>query len=110
MTVFSRPTPTHAVFFFLLYLLSILIRPTSANCYWPDGTDHNVATNASYPGSADEYYAPCNSDAKASMCCAMVQLGRATPILARAMGYASVRMVLGGEKAARTRVGVTQLA
>ena len=40
-----------------------------------------------------------------------VQLGRATPILARAMGYASVRMVpLGGEKAARTRVGVIQLA
>lgn len=63
--------PTHAVFFFLLHSLSTLIRPISANCYNPDGTDHNVAVNASYPGSADEYYAPCNPDAKASMCCAI---------------------------------------
>jgi len=62
---------THAVFFFLLYSLSTVIRPTCANCYWPNGTDRNVAANASYLGSADEFYAPCHPDAKASMCCAI---------------------------------------
>ena len=40
-----------------------------------------------------------------------VQLGRAAAIRVQAMGYVSVRMVsLGGEKAAQTRVGETQLA
>jgi hypothetical protein len=63
--------PTYTVFFVLLYSLSTLITHISANCYWPNGTDRNVAANASYPGSADEYYAPCNPDATASMCCAI---------------------------------------
>ena len=63
--------PTQTVFFFLLFSLSTLISPTSANCYWPNGTDRNVAVNASYPGSANEFYAPCNPDATASMCCAI---------------------------------------
>jgi hypothetical protein len=56
--------PTHAVFFFLLLYSLSTLRPTSANYYWPDGTDRNFAANASFPGSADEYYAPCNPDAK----------------------------------------------
>jgi len=102
--------PTHAVFFFLLYSLSTLIRPTSANCYNADGTNHNAAVNASYPGSADEYYAPVTPMLKPACAVQSVQVSRATPTFALAMGYASTRVVLGGEEAAQARVGAIQLA
>lgn len=51
------PTPV------LLFLLTALIRSSSAACYYPNGTD--VTTYR----SENNAYAPCNASAQESMCC-----------------------------------------
>lgn len=66
MAHLNKPTYTLV---FLLYSLSTPIKPTLANCYLPNGTDRNAAAGAD--SAADEQYAACHLDGRASMCCAI---------------------------------------
>lgn len=73
---------THSLVF-LLYSLSTAIRPTLANCYWPNGTDRNDAAGARSP---DQFYAACHPDAKASMCCAIGPARQSNPDMCTSNG------------------------
>ena len=44
-----------------------ITKACSANCYWPNGTDENAASNVANL----EDYAPCDAGAAVSMCCAI---------------------------------------
>ena len=53
----------------VLCAISLLVKLASAGCFLPDGTDRNLAANATYPY---EYYSPCNNQTGVvSMCCAI---------------------------------------